>query len=145
MHAVMYWVNERTQSVNVFQNQECSKRKLTCLYFYICAWLILRVSLFVIFDWLTTNGDQIRHRASFKNLSVVRPSRERDPTKRWWTGKVGTCLAQNNFVLLSVWGLIFGIFRHNLLYISSVRQRFGHRNTKILFLTKLFFPFLLIF
>jgi hypothetical protein len=40
-------------------------------------------------------------------------------------------------------GLIFGIFRHNYLYISSARQRFGDGNTKILFLTKLFFPFCL--
>ena len=27
----------------------------------------------------------------------------------------GTCLAQKNFVFLSVWGLIFSIFRYNFL------------------------------
>ena len=44
------------------------------------------------------------------------------------------------FVFLSVWSLIFGIFRYNLLYISSAKQRFGHGISKILFLTKLLFP-----
>jgi hypothetical protein len=48
-------------------------------------------------------------------------------------------------VFLSVWDLIFGIFRHTFLYISSTRQIFGHGNTKILFLTKLFFLFCLYF
>ena len=38
---------------------------------------------------------------------------------------------------------MFAIFRHNFVYISSARQRFCHGNTKILFLTKLFFPFCL--
>jgi hypothetical protein len=51
---------------------------------------------------------------------------------------VGTCLAQKNFVFLSVGGLIFGfLYRHDFLYISSARQRFGHGNTKILFFTKM--------
>jgi hypothetical protein len=50
-------------------------------------------------------------------------------------GKSGNLSGPENFVFLSVWGLIFGIFRHNVLYISSAREIFGHGNTKILFLT----------
>ena len=85
-----------------------------------------------------TNFDMLvsfHFRASFKNLQVEGPSR--DPTRRWGTGKVGTCLAQKFIFNFRCWGLIFGIFRHNFLYSSSTRQRFGYGNTKI-FLTKLF-------
>jgi hypothetical protein len=50
------------------------------------------------------------------------------------------------FEFLSVWGLSFGIFRHNFsIYIIGYTPRFGHGINKILFLTKLFFHFLLIF
>ena len=59
---------------------------------------------------------------------------------------VGTCLGRKTFEFLSVWGLSFGIFRHNFsIYIIGYQPRFGHGITKILFLTKLFSNFWLIF
>jgi hypothetical protein len=80
--------------------------------------------------------------ASFKNLSMEGSSREKDQTRRWWTGNVGTCLALKNFVFLSVCARArawFSEFLETFLYISSARQGFGLKYSSYLSYSNLHF------